>query len=676
MNMIFKFKLHNDAKEISTYECDKPPYHTIVIGKGSYISESTMHLGGGRRGNISIGNYTSIAAECLFIMGMNHDYSRVSTYPFDDFILDGGSTNHYTNSNHYQIIIGHDVWIGQHVTIMGGVRIGNGAVIAANSVVTHDVPPYAIVGGVPAKVIKYRFPLDIARTIQAIKWWYWDISVIHERLKAMENPQLFADKFYLERNSYNAPDALIELKKKGEIIFFLIDIEKKNSIYDDVIKQYGEFANKNSEYILVVGVDYKYNEDNKRDVVERCNDNDKIFFYYFDTEKSYMDVMKVSSFIISNDLELFMTYYDCAFDNDVKVLNGFDEDIFGGIKSNKGKCSEGPLLTIGIPTYNRVEYLEKCLAAVYEAVGVDERVEVFVSDNHTEQMIGNVVGKYEKYNNFRYYRQEKNIGGAKNFLYLWANARGKYTWLLGDDDYITCGSVKYLLDVIEKNKDVSVISMPAMVLSPGSFDMRRGMGMNEFLLRSTFMTTYIAGMVLRTDDLRRVLFVNRLMDDGFLSKSRLGQVALQYEILKDNPQFVTLYGIFVNSLESGKAVYITKEEYIEKGKKYGLPDLGTVFIDEYFTILQRYLSFGITDEALKVEKKSLYDRFLVNWCKLSVSMCVRWRADNVLHYYEKYYRNEAYYKEGYDRLKSILDKMDRNINIKEDLTDNGEFFDE
>ena len=141
MNTISNIKIHNEQNMPKLYKGEKEPYHTIILGSCSYIGSSTMHLGGGRKGNISIGNFTSIAADCLFLMGMNHDYHRVSTYPFEDILLDGGQTNHYVNCNHYQIIIGHDVWIGQHVTIMGGVKIGNGAVIAAHSLVTHDVPP-------------------------------------------------------------------------------------------------------------------------------------------------------------------------------------------------------------------------------------------------------------------------------------------------------------------------------------------------------------------------------------------------------------------------------------------------------------------------------------------------------------------------------------------------------
>ena len=85
----------------------------------------------------------------------------------------------------HRAIIGNDVWIGYQSLILGGVKIGNGAVVAAGAVVVRDVPPYAVVGGVPAKVIKYRFPNDIIDKLEEIKWW----DMPEEKLK--KNIQLF-----------------------------------------------------------------------------------------------------------------------------------------------------------------------------------------------------------------------------------------------------------------------------------------------------------------------------------------------------------------------------------------------------------------------------------------------------------------------------------------------------
>lgn len=328
MNMIFKLNLANEPHEVLIYSCQKDPYHTIVLGKGSYISTSTMHLGGGRKGNISIGNYTSIASDCFFLMGMNHDYTGVTTYPFEDIILDKGATNHYVNSNHYQIIIGHDVWIGQHVTIMGGISIGNGAVIAAHSVVTHDVPPYAIVGGIPARTIKYRFPADIIQKIQAIKWWYWDIETIAKNLDKMKNPQIFVQEYYKESINNYPPIMLKKLKDLGEIIFFLADLDNKDGIYNDVIKQYSTFIQKTPGYILLVGVDNKYQQIGENVLEESYIDGNKVYIYYYDTEHAYDEVLSVASFMVSNGEKVFMKYYDYATDYKVKILNGFDADIF------------------------------------------------------------------------------------------------------------------------------------------------------------------------------------------------------------------------------------------------------------------------------------------------------------------------------------------------------------
>lgn len=106
---------------------------------------------------VVIGNFCSIADNVFFILSSDHPVNYVSTYPFKTMF---GKQNEDAISKG-DIVIDDDVWIGYHVTILSGVHVGQGAVIAAGAVVTNDIPPYAIVGGVPAKVIKYRFDKQI-----------------------------------------------------------------------------------------------------------------------------------------------------------------------------------------------------------------------------------------------------------------------------------------------------------------------------------------------------------------------------------------------------------------------------------------------------------------------------------------------------------------------------------
>ncbi len=107
--------------------------------------------------NLSIGSYCSIGPEVVFLLGREHHLDTISTYPFRHFF----SGQQYEAISKGDIVVDDDVWVGYGSIILSGVHIGQGAVIGAGSVVTRDVPPYAVVGGNPAKVIKYRFDKEI-----------------------------------------------------------------------------------------------------------------------------------------------------------------------------------------------------------------------------------------------------------------------------------------------------------------------------------------------------------------------------------------------------------------------------------------------------------------------------------------------------------------------------------
>lgn len=121
-----------------------------------------------------------IASDVTFIMnGANHLTQSISSYPFAIFGHDWqNAMKDKAYPNKGNTIVGNDVWIGYNVTILPGITIGDGAIIAANTTVTKDVPPYSIVGGNPSKVIKKRFSNEQIETLLELKWWDWDIEKI------------------------------------------------------------------------------------------------------------------------------------------------------------------------------------------------------------------------------------------------------------------------------------------------------------------------------------------------------------------------------------------------------------------------------------------------------------------------------------------------------------------
>jgi virginiamycin A acetyltransferase len=139
---------------------------SISLGKHSYLNDpyssgwyDNARLANGEKPNVSIGNYTSIGKNCQFIL-THHNYKTVSTCPLFGHVFSRGN-----------IFIGNDVWIGMNVTILDNVTIGDGAVIGAESVVSTNIPAYAIAVGNPCKVIKYRFPESTIHKLLETKWW-------------------------------------------------------------------------------------------------------------------------------------------------------------------------------------------------------------------------------------------------------------------------------------------------------------------------------------------------------------------------------------------------------------------------------------------------------------------------------------------------------------------------
>ena len=146
-----------------------------------------------------IGKFCMIASDVTFIMnGGNHLTNSITSYPFAVFEKDWAAAmdgKKYPNKG--DTIIGNDVWIGYEATIMPGVKIGDGAIIAANSTVTKDVEAYAIVGGNPASEIKKRFAESQINKLLEIKWWDWDIEMITKNVQNLttENIEDFINTF-------------------------------------------------------------------------------------------------------------------------------------------------------------------------------------------------------------------------------------------------------------------------------------------------------------------------------------------------------------------------------------------------------------------------------------------------------------------------------------------------
>ena len=168
---------HNLTQAKTVFDID-----AVTVGKATYGMLNVVTSG--INAHLTIGNYCSIADNVTFILSAEHPMNTISTYPFKAKLLSQGAEA-LSKGN---ITVADDVWICNNSLIMSGVTIGQGAVVAAGSVVTKDVPPYAVVGGVPTKIIKYRFSPELIEELLKVDYSRLDKELVQEHIEDLYSP--------------------------------------------------------------------------------------------------------------------------------------------------------------------------------------------------------------------------------------------------------------------------------------------------------------------------------------------------------------------------------------------------------------------------------------------------------------------------------------------------------
>lgn len=320
----------------------KEKYPLACMGRDSYIWRGFINTGleftidrGYTTHNVQIGSFNSLAAGIEFCMGINHAYSNLCmgvSKLFDD----KPSASSFNQKG--QIIIQNDVWIGHNCTIMPGVIIHNGAVVAANSHVVKDVPPYAIVGGNPAKIIKYRFSQELIDKLLTIQWWNWSNDEIKNNIKYFnEDIAKFCDTFYEKYKNEKENIKKYEIDKSKHNFLFFVDFTEHYNIFERVFEQFINKYKDSSDCQLILFIDRNFAKENSELIdnfnksveykSKKANALCKLIICIDDIGKS-RSLFKAVDYYITNRAKETVLYSGYADEFNVNIISGVDTFIF------------------------------------------------------------------------------------------------------------------------------------------------------------------------------------------------------------------------------------------------------------------------------------------------------------------------------------------------------------
>ena len=602
-----------------------------TLGRRSYLVGGSIEYGN-RDCHLLVGRYCALGHRLVFEIGLNHDYHGVTTYPFEDVLQKGdGTLNHARGVNRNQIIIGNDVWIGCDVTLLGGVRIGNGAVIGARAVVAKDVPPYAVVVGNPARVIKYRFSQEIIGKLQKIKWWNWPDEKILSLLPELKDVRRFVDRFLEEAKADDEAaemtDSMKELQTQGYTIRYCIaDLDEPAQVWQRVFDGYLQAYRCEDKTALLFGIRrgrgtaaaLSYMQEKLAAMGEVAP---LVLTHPLGVEMS-VPVLQQADCLITTKEGISSEAVDYASDAGLRIVYGLDapELVF----------PPKILLTIAFITYNRRHYLAESLPRVLAQVKDEASIEVLVSDNASTDDTRAFVQEMQKmYKDLRYHCNEKNVGAEGNGHRARQASRGEYVLIAGDDDYFCDGALHVLLNTIRKNRGDALFYMAQ---SPTPVQVHRGAGALEYIAKLGYAMTWLTAIVMRRD-----LYLG-VKEPQKYDDTLLPQVYLQMEILKQKADFTIIEGSF---FDQGTGDH----------KPFGY-NFAKVFIKNYLDILTACVD--LPPEQMTMEKKRLMERMILPWCRKIKTEKIDLSLEGLFDIVRDYYGKEPYYAQVVSALEEVV----------------------